>query len=100
MEKLEIKLYPTIWTMIIAFQLLHIWFKGSPYFSWWFIAPVIALAISGHYASEEAFKNIVNYLKERKIHLAERQVDMQKELDKINAEHEALKKKYANKFTQ
>ena len=31
------KLYPNLLTIFITFQLLYIWFKNEPYFSWWWL---------------------------------------------------------------
>jgi len=61
-----INLYPSIGKILIAFQLLHIWFKGKAYFSWWLIIPTIILYIIAETIVNEIGIKIKQYFKNNK----------------------------------
>jgi len=50
---MKIKLFPSIGQMFFAFQLLHIWFKGSSYFNWWWVLPLFTVSIIASYIEDK-----------------------------------------------
>lgn len=40
-----INIYPSYTLIFIMFNLLGWWYKGQPFFSWWWIIPVIIIQI-------------------------------------------------------
>lgn len=39
-------IYPSYTLIFLVFNLLGWWFKGQPFFSWWWFIPIIAIQIT------------------------------------------------------
>ncbi len=39
------EIYPSYAMVFLIFNLLGWWYKGQPFFSWWWFVPIIALEI-------------------------------------------------------